>query len=122
MQIHTHIVTGAQTQKLAPEWEAAAKQLQGGDTPIALAKVDCTTDGNKALAERFGIKGFPTIKVRLSQRDPFNDAAMLPWLSCLAFHACSWNTPALRASPPSRSVTMTYRSALNGALLPVFSS
>jgi Thioredoxin len=52
------------SQKLAPEWEAAAKQLQGGDTPIALAKVDCTTDGNKALAERFGIKGFPTIKVR----------------------------------------------------------
>jgi protein disulfide-isomerase A3 len=51
-------------QKLAPEWEAAAKQLQGGDKPIALAKVDCTTDGNKALAERFGIKGFPTIKVR----------------------------------------------------------
>lgn len=49
--------------KLAPEWEAAAKQLQGGDNPIALAKVDCTTDGNKALAERFGIKGFPTIKI-----------------------------------------------------------
>jgi thioredoxin-like negative regulator of GroEL len=28
-----------------------------------LAKVDCTTEPNKALAEKFGIKGFPTIKV-----------------------------------------------------------
>lgn len=50
-------------QKLAPEWEAAAQKLKGGETPIALAKVDCTTDANKKLAEKFGIKGFPTIKV-----------------------------------------------------------
>lgn len=67
--VHAHTLTSCTAekkflpQKLAPEWEAAAKQLQGGDKPIALAKVDCTTDGNKALAERFGIKGFPTIKV-----------------------------------------------------------
>lgn len=43
---------------LAPEWAKAAKTLS--DSSIKLAKVDATE--NDALAKRFEIKGFPTIK------------------------------------------------------------
>jgi len=43
---------------LAPEWAKAAKTLS--DSPVKLAKVDATE--NDALAKRFEIKGFPTIK------------------------------------------------------------
>lgn len=49
---------------LAPEWEKAAQKLKGDtEKPIKLAKVDCTEEKNKALASKFGVKGFPTIKV-----------------------------------------------------------
>lgn len=45
--------------KLAPEYSAAAEVLSKNDPPLALAKVDATE--NKKLAERFGIRGFPTL-------------------------------------------------------------
>jgi len=43
---------------LAPEWSKAAVVLK--DSPVKLAKVDCTVA--TATAKRFEIKGFPTIK------------------------------------------------------------
>lgn len=46
--------------KLAPEYAAAAQELATRDPPLSLAKVDATE--NKELGERFGIKGFPTLK------------------------------------------------------------
>lgn len=45
--------------KLTPEYEGAAEILSKNDPPIALAKVDATEQ--KALGERFGIQGFPTL-------------------------------------------------------------
>ena len=45
--------------KLAPEYEAAAEVLKAQDPPLTIAKVDATEQ--KALAERFEIKGFPTL-------------------------------------------------------------
>lgn len=45
--------------KLTPEYAAAAQVLAKNDPPVPLAKVDATE--NKALAERFGIQGFPTL-------------------------------------------------------------
>lgn len=45
--------------KLAPEWDSAAKTLAGSNAK--LAKVDATEA--KDLGTRFGIKGFPTIKL-----------------------------------------------------------
>jgi len=45
---------------LAPEWAKAAKTLE--NSPIKLAKVDATATESKSLAEKEGIKGFPTIK------------------------------------------------------------
>ena len=45
---------------LAPEYAKAAQKLRENDPPYYIAKVDATE--NKALGERFGVKGFPTIK------------------------------------------------------------
>lgn len=45
-------------QKLEPEWNEAATKLKG---QVKFGKVDATVEG--ALAQRFGVKGYPTIKV-----------------------------------------------------------
>lgn len=47
-------------QALAPEYSAAATTLRSSRPDVVLAKVDATE--NKALARRFGVKGFPTLK------------------------------------------------------------
>ncbi len=43
---------------MAPHWNAAATRLKG---KVKLAKVDATIEKN--LAQRYGINGFPTIKI-----------------------------------------------------------
>ncbi|PWU93918.1 protein disulfide isomerase 2 [Trypanosoma cruzi] len=43
-------------QKLAPEWEKAAKEIPSG---AVMVDVDCTKESN--LAQKYSIKGFPTI-------------------------------------------------------------
>ena len=45
-------------QKLAPEWNEAATKLRN---QVKFGKVDATVES--ALAQRFGVKGYPTIKV-----------------------------------------------------------
>ncbi len=47
--------------RLEPEYAKASGPLQ--EEGITLAKVDVTEEPNKELAEEFGVKGFPTIKV-----------------------------------------------------------
>ena len=47
--------------KLAPEYERAATKLKSNDPPIALVKVDCTTE--KTTCDKFGVSGFPTLKI-----------------------------------------------------------
>ncbi|XP_059631799.1 protein disulfide-isomerase-like [Cornus florida] len=49
--------------KLAPEYEKAASILSSHDTPLILAKVDANEEQNKAIANDFEIRGFPTIKI-----------------------------------------------------------
>ena len=44
--------------QLAPEWEEAAKKLKGS---VKLGAVDATV--HNSLAQEYGIKGFPTIKL-----------------------------------------------------------
>ncbi len=44
---------------LAPEYAKAAQRLAQNSPPYFLAKVDATEQ--KKLAERFGVKGFPTL-------------------------------------------------------------
>jgi thiol-disulfide isomerase/thioredoxin len=53
--------------KLEPEYETAAGQLKGDG--IVLAKVDATEDGNKDLASKYGIQGFPTLKIFRGSED-----------------------------------------------------
>ncbi|CAL0305504.1 unnamed protein product [Lupinus luteus] len=50
-------------QRLAPEYEKAASILSSHDPPIVLAKVDANEDNNKELAAKYGVQGFPTIKI-----------------------------------------------------------
>ena len=50
--------------KLAPEYEKAAKVLSKSDPPITLVKIEATEEGNKDLAAKYGVGGFPTLKVR----------------------------------------------------------
>jgi protein disulfide-isomerase A1 len=45
--------------QLAPEYAKAAQRLAQNDPPYHIAKVDATE--HKQVAERFGIKGFPTL-------------------------------------------------------------
>lgn len=45
--------------QLAPEYAKAAQRLAQNEPPYHLAKVDATEQ--KQVAERFGIKGFPTL-------------------------------------------------------------
>ena len=47
--------------RLAPEYEKAATTLAADDPPVPLAKVDATVE--TSLANRFGIDGYPTMKV-----------------------------------------------------------
>jgi protein disulfide-isomerase A1 len=45
--------------QLAPEYAKAAQRLRENNPPYYIAKVDATE--HKAVAERFAIKGFPTL-------------------------------------------------------------
>ncbi|KAJ2948031.1 hypothetical protein O0L34_g9829 [Tuta absoluta] len=48
--------------RLKPEYAIAAGVLKRGDTPVALAKVDCT-EGGKSTCEQFSVSGYPTLKI-----------------------------------------------------------
>jgi hypothetical protein len=51
--------------QLEPEWSKAATVLKKNKPAIQLAKVDATDKANEDLSKKYGIKGFPTIKVRV---------------------------------------------------------
>jgi protein disulfide-isomerase A6 len=46
--------------QLAPKWEVLAKAFQS-ESGVVIAKLDA--DKSKAIAERFGVQGYPTLKV-----------------------------------------------------------
>ena len=56
--------------KMKPDWDKLAEEY-AGSTNVLIADVDCTAAG-EPLCERFGIEGFPTIKV-------FNPKALATW-------------------------------------------
>jgi protein disulfide-isomerase A6 len=47
-------------QKLAPEWKKAATSLKG---IVRFGAVNCDDEANKPLCGKYGVQGFPTIKV-----------------------------------------------------------
>jgi len=48
--------------KLKPEFKAAGPILAENDPPVQLVQVDCTEAG-KATCSRFGVSGYPTVKI-----------------------------------------------------------
>jgi protein disulfide-isomerase A1 len=48
---------------LEPEYEAAATKLAAAKSPIKLVKVDATLEDNKAVAAKYEVRGFPTLKI-----------------------------------------------------------
>jgi protein disulfide-isomerase A1 len=55
----TRVEFSGHCKALAPEYAKAAQRLAENNPPYYLAKVDATE--HKQLAERFGIRGFPTL-------------------------------------------------------------
>ncbi|XP_042904758.1 protein disulfide-isomerase A3 [Parasteatoda tepidariorum] len=49
--------------RLAPEYEKASTVLKKADPPIPLAKVDCTSDNGKDTCSKYGVSGYPTLKI-----------------------------------------------------------
>ncbi|XP_014368740.2 protein disulfide-isomerase A3 [Papilio machaon] len=48
--------------RLKPEYAQAAGILKNDETPVMLAKVDCT-EGGKSTCEKFSVSGYPTLKI-----------------------------------------------------------
>jgi len=49
--------------RLAPEFEKASTALRKNDPPVVLADVDCTTDTGKESCSKYGVSGYPTLKI-----------------------------------------------------------
>jgi len=49
--------------RLAPDFETASVDLKKNDPPVTLADVDCTTDSGKDICSKFGVSGYPTLKI-----------------------------------------------------------
>ena len=61
MCVHICYCRCGHCKRLAPEYESAATELSLDNPPVPLAKVDATVE--TSLANRFGINGYPTLKV-----------------------------------------------------------
>lgn len=69
---------------LAPEYAKAAQALENSDINAVLGKVDATV--HKDLGEKFGVKGFPTLKFfKNGQHSEYNggrtEATIVAWLT-----------------------------------------
>lgn len=49
--------------KLAPAWDALARDTQAAGSGAVVARVDCTADGGKELCAREGVQGYPTLQL-----------------------------------------------------------
>lgn len=47
---------------MKPDWDKLAKEHDGSET-VLIADVDCTEGDNKDLCSKYGVRGYPTIKI-----------------------------------------------------------
>jgi len=47
---------------MKPDWDKLAKEYDGSET-VLIADVDCTEGDNKDLCSKYGVRGYPTIKL-----------------------------------------------------------
>lgn len=72
---------------MEPEWLSASAALKKAGVPVTLAKVDATLGSAKPLAERFEVKGYPTLKMfrgddtPLEYSGPRESAGIVSYLS-----------------------------------------
>lgn len=81
--------------QLAPEYSAAATSLKIKGSPIKLAKVDATVE--TSLGEKFGVRGYPTIKFFRSGNPTEYDAGRT------SQDIINWVTK--KSGPPSKHLT-----------------
>merc|ERR1712039_190360 len=48
--------------KLKPDWDKLGGLFNKPESKALIADVDCTADSGKALCEKYGVEGYPTIK------------------------------------------------------------
>jgi hypothetical protein len=53
---------------MKPDWDKLADELKENDK-VLIADVDCTNEDNTELCEKYGVKGYPTIKSFVSGGD-----------------------------------------------------
>jgi len=58
--------------KMKPAWDKLSNDFKDSKT-AAIVDVDCTTDGNKDVCSKFGVRGYPTIKYFTGSTDPMGD-------------------------------------------------
>lgn len=54
--------------KIAPEFESASEILD--PEGVTLAEVDCTADESKDVCSKYGVRGYPTLKIFRPETDP----------------------------------------------------
>lgn len=57
---------------MKPAWDKLAKDFKDSKT-AAIIDVDCTTDSNKDVCSKYGVRGYPTIKYFTGSTDPMGD-------------------------------------------------
>uniref|UniRef100_A0A7S0WRY0 Thioredoxin domain-containing protein n=1 Tax=Pyramimonas obovata TaxID=1411642 RepID=A0A7S0WRY0_9CHLO len=47
--------------RMAPDWEKLGEEFEGSSS-VVIGNVDCTADSNTEMCEKFGVRGYPTVK------------------------------------------------------------
>ena len=93
---------------LAPTWEELATAFSGSSDKVTVAKVDA--DQHKTLGQRFGVKGFPTLKWFDGKSETpvdYSGGRDLESLSAWITDKTGVKTKAKKAAPPSAVEMLT---------------
>ena len=63
----------AHCKKLAPLWDEASGKIAEEGLPVHLAKMDCTVRSHSSICERYGVSGYPSLRVISSAGEKLKD-------------------------------------------------